>query len=334
MKATNQNGFTLIELMIALTLGLILVAVATQLLISGQANYRIQSSAASLQDSGLFGINYVTKNIRLANQGNAGAMNDESLYGGIVLSNQTAGTLSLDSVDTVLDGNLTGLKVGSALLTGNNLVSANAHDDSAFSAYPKSDQLVIMYQAPINTFTCDGKKIRGPIKTNTSYEKGWYVIERYHVKKDASKNESQLNCTSALFLAAGEEVPQSYETTEIDAVDTLTTNYAAQDGEMLAKNVEYMRVQLIIRNTNGTISTLGINEYNAIARTATLKHRPAIIGVNLGWLLRSTEKVDTSEKNTFSVLDQTITSTNDGYMRQVYTTTIALRNGGLGDIIQ
>lgn len=84
MKTFKQAGFTLIELMIAITLGLILVAVAIQMLISGQRNYRIQSSAASLQDSGLFGINYVTKNIRLANHGNAGIINDESLYGGIV----------------------------------------------------------------------------------------------------------------------------------------------------------------------------------------------------------------------------------------------------------
>lgn len=89
MKTFKQAGFTLIELMIAITLGLILVAVAIQMLVSGQQNYRIQSSAASLQDSGLFGINYVTKNIRLANHGNASIINDESLYGGIVLSNQT-----------------------------------------------------------------------------------------------------------------------------------------------------------------------------------------------------------------------------------------------------
>ena len=70
MKITHQSGFTLIELMIAITLGLILVAVAIQLLISGQVNYRIQTSASSLQDSGVFAVNYVTKNIRLANHGN------------------------------------------------------------------------------------------------------------------------------------------------------------------------------------------------------------------------------------------------------------------------
>lgn len=152
MKGINQLGFTLIELMIALTLGLILVAVAIQLLISGQLNYRIQSSASSLQESGIFGVHYVTKNIRLANHGNSGAMNDESLYGGIVLSNQTSG-----SATPLADGNLKGLKIGTSLLSGSNLVSSNLNNDSAFDSYLKSDQLVIIYQAPQNMFTCTGQ---------------------------------------------------------------------------------------------------------------------------------------------------------------------------------
>lgn len=329
MKTFKQAGFTLIELMIAITLGLILVAVAIQMLVSGQQNYRIQSSAASLQDSGLFGINYVTKNIRLANHGNAGIINDESLYGGIVLSNQTSSTATPPA-----DGNLKGLKIGTALLTGNNLVSASVNNDSAFSTYPKSDQLVIMYQAPMNTFTCDGKKVKGPEKTSTNYAKGWYVIERYYISKDATKSEANLNCSSAMFAATGEIVTPavSYESTTISAVNTLTANYAANAGEIIAKNIEYMRVQLVIRNSDKTTRTIGVNEYNAIPLTSTVTHRPAVIGVNLGWLVRSSEKVAMAEKTEFKVLDQTITAAKDGYLRQVYTTTIAIRNGGLGDI--
>lgn len=93
-----------------------------------------------------------------------------------------------------------------------------------------------------------------------------------------------------------------------------------------------MRVQLVIRNSDKTTRTIGVNEYNAIPLTSTVTHRPAVIGVNLGWLVRSSEKVAMAEKTEFKVLDQTITAAKDGYLRQVYTTTIAIRNGGLGDI--
>jgi type IV pilus assembly protein PilW len=329
MKGINQLGFTLIELMIALTLGLILVAVAIQLLISGQLNYRIQSSASSLQESGIFGVHYVTKNIRLANHGNSGAMNDESLYGGIVLSNQTSG-----SATPLADGNLKGLKIGTSLLSGSNLVSSNLNNDSAFDSYLKSDQLVIIYQAPLNMFTCTGQKLKGPTKTATVYSKGWYVIERYYINKAPEKNEAHLYCSDAIFIAQGEKTPQSYESTTISATNELTRDYAQSSGEMIAKNVEYMRVQLIIRNSNGSTRTLDIDDYNNILLTSTLKHRPAIIGINLGWLVRSSEKVKITDKNEFLVLDKTITTPKDGYMRHVYTTTVALRNGGLGDVIQ
>lgn len=335
MRNMNQLGFTLIELMISLTLGLILVAVAIQLLIGGQVNYRIQTSASSLQDSGVFGVNYVTKNIRLANHGNAGAMNDESLYGGIVLSNQTSGTAT-----PLADGNLKGLKFETAIISGINLISANKNNNSAFTSYEKSDQLVIMYQAPINMFTCTGKKVAGPNRTNTTYAKGWYVIERYYIDKTSGKDEANLNCSAAMFIANGETVPQTYsdkdpkEATTISVTDTLTGNYATNAGETIAKNVEYMRVQLIIRNIDGTTRTLGIDEYNNIALSGTVKHRPAVIGVNLGWLVRSSEKVAMVNNKNFVVLDKTITAPTDGYMRHVYTTTVALRNGGLGDIIQ
>ena len=329
MRISYQSGFTLIELMIAITLGLILVAVAIQLLINGQVNYRIQTSASSLQDSGVFAVNYVTKNIRLANHGNAGAMNDESLYGGIVLSNQATG-----SEIPLVDGNLKGLKVGTVLLSGTNLISANQNNDSAFNSYDKSDQLVIIYQAPMNMFTCTGQKVKGPNKTNTKYTKGWYIIERYYINKFSGKDQANLNCSDAMFIATGETASQSYESTTFSTVNTLTQNYAENSGEIIAKNVEYMRVQLVVRNIDGSTRTLGIDEYNDIEITESVKHRPAIIGINLGWLVRSSEKVRMSNKTSFLVLDKTITAPKDGYMRHIYTTTVALRNGGLGDVIQ
>lgn len=63
----KQLGMTLIELMIALVLGLIIVAAGFQLFVSGSINYNLQKTLAELQDNGNFGLNYITKDIRLAN---------------------------------------------------------------------------------------------------------------------------------------------------------------------------------------------------------------------------------------------------------------------------
>ncbi len=329
MKNKNQAGFSLIELMIALTLGLILVAIATQLLITGQVNYRIQSSASSLQNNGVFGVSYVTKNIRLANHGNAGAMNDESLYGGIVLSAQTRNT----AIPFAAAGNLNNILIGTTPISQVNAISANAINNSA-TITTKSDQLVIMYQAPMDMLTCTGKPLKGPEKTATQFTRGWYVIERYYINKNPNSNTADLHCADARFIAMGESVPQSYKSTTISTVNTLTENYASDAGSMIAKNVEYMRIQLIVRYSNGTTRTLPINEYLAIPITTAAPHRPAVIGINMGWLVRSTEPVSMVEETDYSVLDQSMSVPKDGFMRHVYTTTIALRNGGLGDIIQ
>ena len=114
---------------------------------------------------------------------------------------------------------------------------------------------------------------------------------------------------------------------------------------MIARNVEYMRVQLIVRNNNITTTpptittaTIGINDYLALAvdsdnTTATPAHRPAITGINLGLLTRSNETVPNGTVGTYKILDKTLTAPTDTYMRHVYTTTVALRNGGLGDTI-
>ncbi|RZG72676.1 prepilin-type N-terminal cleavage/methylation domain-containing protein [Acinetobacter wuhouensis] len=333
MKNKNIQGFTLVELMIALTLGLILVAVAIQLLISGQVNYKIQQAASTVQDSGVFSLNAVTKNIRLANHGNSGALNDETLYGGIVLSSQTTTGKS----SSTASGNLNNLKNGTTLITGDGYISKNAYTDSAFGSI-KSDQLVIIYQAPMDMVTCTGRRVKGPNRNLTSLTKGWYVIEKYYIKKSTTDAKSDLYCSDALFVAKNEVVPQTLGTgtnlTRISSAETLNTDYGSTSGQMVAQNVDYMRVQLIVRNADNTIGTMGINNYTGITITNTLQHRPAVIGVNIGWLVRSNETVPNLENVTYKVLDQSFTAPNDKFMRHVYSTTIAIRNGGLGDIIQ
>ena len=63
----KQVGFTLIELMISIALGLIVVAAAILLFLTGQKSVAMQKGMAELQDNANFGLNYITRDIRLAN---------------------------------------------------------------------------------------------------------------------------------------------------------------------------------------------------------------------------------------------------------------------------
>lgn len=63
----DSKGFTLVELMVALALGLIIVGAAIQLMISGQSTLTYQKAMESVQDNANFGINYITADIRQTN---------------------------------------------------------------------------------------------------------------------------------------------------------------------------------------------------------------------------------------------------------------------------
>jgi type IV pilus assembly protein PilW len=57
----SQEGFTLVELMIALALGLIVVAAATLLFLTGLRSSSMQQGVSDLQDNANFGLNYITQ---------------------------------------------------------------------------------------------------------------------------------------------------------------------------------------------------------------------------------------------------------------------------------
>ena len=113
----KQLGMTLIELMIALVLGLIITAAAMQLFLTGSINYNLQKAMTELQDNGNFGLNYILKDIRLANlDATQAIVNDRNLFSGIVLTSfpsytgLTADEQKLQVANLPL--NLTGDKAG------------------------------------------------------------------------------------------------------------------------------------------------------------------------------------------------------------------------------
>lgn len=64
-----QHGLTLIELMVALLLGLIFSAAAFQLLFANQRTFELQQTIATLQEDGQMALRYITADIRNAGRG-------------------------------------------------------------------------------------------------------------------------------------------------------------------------------------------------------------------------------------------------------------------------
>lgn len=73
MKFTRSGGLSLVELLVALMLGSMIAAAGIQLLLTTSKSYRLQNGMTDVQESGRFAIEYMTRDIRMAGYGMAGA---------------------------------------------------------------------------------------------------------------------------------------------------------------------------------------------------------------------------------------------------------------------
>ena len=65
-KRQKQSGMTLIEIMVALLLGLILTGGAIEIFLSNKATYRLESELSRMQETGRFIVDIVSKELRMA----------------------------------------------------------------------------------------------------------------------------------------------------------------------------------------------------------------------------------------------------------------------------
>ncbi|MGK2914322.1 MAG: PilW family protein, partial [Porticoccaceae bacterium] len=61
-----QQGLSLVEVMVSLTLGLILIAGVGKIYLSGKQTYRMQEAQSRLQESARFALEILTNDIRKA----------------------------------------------------------------------------------------------------------------------------------------------------------------------------------------------------------------------------------------------------------------------------
>lgn len=174
----KQQGFTLIELMISLVLGLIIAAAAIQVYIMSVRTNTIQASSSNLQNASVFGFQNLESSIRLANLGNdITEISSNTPFGGVLL---TANNLNIN-----LD-----------LLTQ---TSTDA-DSSNIDGVP-SDQLTISYRNIFDRVMsdCEGNDV----PQNT------LVVERYFVA--GTKPNLSLHCDSGHFTGdnAASPVPDA-----------------------------------------------------------------------------------------------------------------------------
>lgn len=70
----SQRGFSLVELMVAVTIGLIILAAVSGIFVTSKSTYNTTDSLARLQENARFAVHYLSRDIRMA--GFAGCLDD------------------------------------------------------------------------------------------------------------------------------------------------------------------------------------------------------------------------------------------------------------------
>ena len=298
-------GFTLIELMISLVLGLLISAAVIQVYIINTRTVTVQQSASEVQDSSIFALQGLEDKVRLANMGNPiTSINDKTAHGGIVVSISNLGT------------NPPGYGLD------NFTVSAGQSTDGRTYGGPSnttvgSDKLSIQYKniTPNDMYDCKGGKIEAGSPD--------WVIESYYVRlaTNASTNASGVE---DLVLAC-----DAFRNN--DAGNNLT-GYTNNVGQVITPGVDQFKVLLGVQTDISNITYISSKTYSE------LTDKPPITTVKLGIIVRSTTPLLTDvDKDTFTVLGSSQSlktdTTRAKYYRRSYESTILLRNARVMNII-
>lgn len=299
---SNELGFTLIELMISLVLGLLISAAVMQVYLISTRTVTVQQSASEVQDSTIFAMQALEQNIRLANLGND-ITNITSItpHGGIVLTGN-----NINNANYKNTGDFT-VSAGQSVVKGANSWTGISNTDIA------SDQLTIQYKNITNSvmYDCEGTEV-------AAGSSDW-VIERYFIRETATNQtatvkELGLACDAGRVTDAG-----------------VVSDFGGA-GEVLIPAVDQFKVLLGVRSDVANVTYLPAQTY------LTLTDKPDITTLKLGVIIRSnTPLVESSDSSEFTLLDAKNTLKTDAtrrkYYRRAYETTVLLRNARVMSVV-
>ena len=305
MNKSSQQGLTLLELMVALVLGLLIVAAGLAVFLNAQRAMGFQTSMGDIQQNANFGLSMLTQDLRHANLNTPSAqrVNNKLVGSGIVFVNT-----NLPNAVTTNTAKLLTIQG-----TKENKIGVDATKGEA------SDQLTMQFMPDVrgtDQFDCEGNAMVA----------GRTYVYRYYV--DKLPNNQQIAGSLdrfGLYCDSGFYVDSSNSIVGLGA-----------NGQLIIQNVDAFKVRLLVKNPNGNLRYTTIDEYLALMPTSIVdeKQYVNVIGIELGLLVTSSQSIgadasfNTSTKYTIAGQEVELQdNVNNGkYLRQAITQFVGLRN--------
>jgi len=351
-----QNGFSLIELMISLTLGLLISAAVMQVYLTSIKTSSVQSGGTDILEASIFGIQNIEKSIRLSNLGMADSNNPFTPLAGVIMTSDTS-LVSASQTDKSKN-NMNGIKMGGTVTSaGTDAIDAKYLTKSGIAASNitglTSSQLTIQYEAPQDMYDCEGTLVRGPIEIERDGRleliPGQVIVQRYYLREVAQNDKSnyESNIKSyELRCDAGRYVKEILNSAELDLQKINDSTILKESrnirdfgdvGEVVIPRVDYFGVLLGVEVVEPLTSSVTLRYFTPEQYMSYLKGLATdstittdIISVKLSVLVRAdrplTGETGASNFIIFGEPKTLSTDTSKAFIRRVYESNIMLRN--------
>lgn len=309
----KTRGFTLIELMISLVLGLLITAAVIQIYITMVRTKTIQLSGSDVQDASVFGIQALESTLRLVNlsSGTPTNITDTTRGTGVILGSNNA--WGITGITANLMTNSTGDTVGSGsgAWTGlSDIATSTAFDGGTTDIGTGSDQLTIQYK------NITGEELHDCESNVVNADE--IVIERYFVRASTNPNYGKVLACDASRLIDTDSSTKSPKTSNNPGFGDAGNEYIL--------NVNQFKVLLGTQSADGKMAYYTPHDYRSLTGT-----KPSIVAVKIGLIVRGSKPlINNQQQETFKLFgaQQTLTTAAKAtkYIRKPYESTTMLRN--------
>ena len=326
-KQTTQTGFTLIELMIALVIGLLATGAMLKVYVDSSRLYRFNEGLARIQENGRFATEFIRRDARMA--GFWGCYHEANLTNRIIPGG--TGYISYDSSD-ITGTNNNGLNDADSITfsgAGNSVATVSSNMTSADSAIPISSTGNFELGEALLISDCETADIFqltsiGGSSPSLTLEHGTEGNTSAELSKAYAAGSRLYRVQQTTFcIAEGADRAQP----SLRQLVNPTSDQTCQDhGDELVEGIENMQVWFgedTDADSEGAGGDATANRYVPPDTSDLDMNR--VVSVRIFLLARSLNDNLTTELSPYYFVDQKIIPT-DKRLRKVFATTITLRN--------
>lgn len=312
LHSLPQRGFSLMEMMVALTVGLILIAGTGQILMSGKQSFGVQEGMGNLQDAARFGFFFLQRDIRMAGYPRIEA---NTLPAFNPAGTTDGGGNATDQIEVQFQSRSDCL--GREVIAGCSVDCPVGCPNADTATVPVSAAACTNGVDPLNPATCCPAAAICPAACAPSNNaKNSYVRNRYFV--DNTSPQASRTDRGGRTVLTGRLMCQSWR------VDSAGNNPVEIGGgpQPLVEGIETLQL-LYGADTDTPVDGFA----NRYIRADQVADWTRVVSVRVGMLASTLESIDTqSSAQDYVVLDAPLLQRTDALRRRVFVSTLEVRN--------